>query len=400
MAVKVMSDLRSDSPHAEAIQREMKLGPRLADHPGIVAVRNVERVNGVLHLEMDWVQGPSLEHVLDGRIRTQAGPLPTSLCVSWMADVLDTLHWACNTLAPEAPDGFVHRDIKPANLLISEAGVIRVSDFGMALASTEFDFEQTDTRTVKGTPRFMAPEALREQTIDARADQFSVGAVLYEMLTLKPLYRGASMHEVLALALTADVEAALQEYDGPPRVATVLHRLLSADPDHRYLTHASAADALRNLDIEGPEVGSILGQLLDAALGPEPSESWPRVPLPTLHNAMFRDARAGSGGILATFDDEDAAAGPRVSRAVSTFDDTDECALPTSILSGNPDMLSSGPDLVPVALVVPEKSKQGAALLGVGLVVALVVGLPLLLLVVIVIASFVMGAGGYLMFLS
>jgi hypothetical protein len=260
-AVKVLR-AASGPAHREAIRRETRIGPLIADHEGIVAVRHVEEIGDVMHLEMDLVRGPSLAQVLKGRLDERRGPLPAAVVVPWMVQVLDALDWAAARIAPDKPASFVHRDIKPANLLLDPSGRVRVTDFGIARAEAELGFQTTQTGVVKGSPRFMAPEVILEKAPDGRADQFSVGVALFELLTGVPLYQGRDLPETILLAVAADVEKRLQIVRAPPELLVVLRRMLQKSPSDRYPDHRAAILALLSVPLTGPTVDELLPELL------------------------------------------------------------------------------------------------------------------------------------------
>jgi serine/threonine protein kinase len=260
-AVKVLKP-HGNAAHAEAIRRECRIGPLIAQHPGVVGVRHVEEIDGVLNLEMDQVRGPSLAQVIVGRIEAKRGPLPASIAVPWMIQVLQALFWVGHKVVPQAPGSFCHRDIKPANLLMEPTGKVRVTDFGIARADVELGFLTTQTGVLKGSPRFMAPEVILERTPDGRSDQFSVGVVLFELLTGTALYVGRDVAEVLMLAVSADVEKRLALVKGPPQLVGVLRRMLARDPAKRFVNHGAAMAALGAIPVPGPPVTDLLPELM------------------------------------------------------------------------------------------------------------------------------------------
>src|SRR5690606_12580543 len=135
------------------------------DHAGICTVHDVGDVgDGRLFIAMAWYGGGTLAERLRG------GPLPVPEAVRIAASVADALDCAHGA-------GLVHRDIKPANIAFTDAGDVKVLDFG--IAALESDVAQEPS----GTPRYMAPEQLRGAVVDRRADIWSLGVVLYEMLT-------------------------------------------------------------------------------------------------------------------------------------------------------------------------------------------------------------------------
>ena len=269
-AVKVLSG-PPGSPVVEAVRREVRLGEIIADHPGVVGVRRVVEHAGALHLEMDLVHGPNLSDVLEGHKRVRGTALPTSVAVPWMAEVLRTLEWVGQTVSPRAPASFLHRDIKLANLLLDPSGLVRVTDFGIARGADTLDFQVTGTGIIKGAPRFMAPELVTTAPTDARADQFSVGAVLFELVTGEPLYDGRSMARILDQVARASVGERLERLGSTPQLAVVLSRLMRKNADDRYPDHGAAAAALDSLPLHGPGVDHLLAELLTYWAAPDPA---------------------------------------------------------------------------------------------------------------------------------
>ncbi len=261
VAVKVLHN-NNQPAMAETLRREMAIGPIIANHPNVVAVRRVEEVGGTVHLEMDLVPGPSLAQVLEGRIAARRGAVPTSIAVAWAIEVLDALAFVGRAVAPRDPRSFCHRDIKPANLLLDPSGKVRVTDFGVARATAELGFQTTATGIVKGSPRFMAPEVITERAPDARADQFSTAAVLFELITGMALYEGRDLPAVILLAVNADVERRLKLLRGSPELAAVLRRMLAKSADDRFPSPDAAAAALSALRIEGPDIRELLDEFM------------------------------------------------------------------------------------------------------------------------------------------
>ena len=268
VAVKVLR-VRPGSSQAEAIRRELRIGPLIDGHRGVVAIRRVEVFGNSLCLEMDWVRGLSLDQVLARRTDLGGAGLPPRVAVQWVADILETLDWVGRRVAPTNPRSFAHRDIKPSNLIIDRTGVIRITDFGIARAEARLGFQVTQAGVLKGSPRFMAPEALDgRRDVDARADQFSCGAVLFELLTGRPLYDGRDLDEIIAMAQSARVGPRLRGLSVPPSLLNVMRRLLSRMPQDRFRSHRDAATALHALELTGPPARELLPDLLDAIAFP------------------------------------------------------------------------------------------------------------------------------------
>jgi len=263
IAVKVFRGGGHRSTFEDAIRRETRIGKLIAGLRGVVAVQRVESLEGHLFLEMEWVHGPSLDQVLGGQLAAGLGPIPPSVAIEWAVQVLDTLDAVARRVAPRRPRSFLHRDIKPGNLLLRPVtGEVCVTDFGVARAEAQLGFETTATGIVKGSPRFLAPEVVRERVLDARVDQFAVAAVLYELLTGLPLYEASDLPSLLKLVVAADVAEALEAVPGPPELATVLRTMLSRDRNGRFPSAREAALALATLRLDGPYAREILPQLL------------------------------------------------------------------------------------------------------------------------------------------
>ena len=173
VAIKMISasatggSLRADESEARFL-REARVAARLA-HPNIVAVFDAGREGNDLYLVMELVEGESLA------ARLASGRYPSS------AETFEIVAQAAEALAVAHAAGVVHRDIKPANLLIGRDGRVKVSDFGVAKAVGEAT-ELTRTGTLVGSPAYMAPEQIKGHELDGRADLFSLGVVLYELL--------------------------------------------------------------------------------------------------------------------------------------------------------------------------------------------------------------------------
>ena len=229
VAVKVIKPWWAEDPDwALSFEREAQLLARVND-PGIVQIFDVGQADEGLYYVAELVDGESLAD------RLRSGPLPP-----WEAcGIAEQL---CRALAKAHTQSVVHRDVKPANVLISDDGLVKVGDFGVALLAEG----STDggTATVVGTPRYMAPEQAQGRPSTPATDIYSVGIVLYEMLSGEPPFTGKTVAE-LALSHVGDEPPPLGP-EVPPSLELIVERALSKNPADRYEDGRMMAVALAN----------------------------------------------------------------------------------------------------------------------------------------------------------
>ena len=181
MAIKVINRTLADDPaYLEALQREARLAAGL-DHPNITTVHDFQFEGDSPYLVMEYVPD-SLDKHLRGR-----HSLPQDQAVQIAIQICKALEYAHS-------NGVIHRDIKPQNILLTEDGIAKVSDFGIARAIASSTQSRT-TRAV-GTPFYMAPEQWTGSPADAKADIYSLGVLLYELLTGSPPFQGDSVEAI------------------------------------------------------------------------------------------------------------------------------------------------------------------------------------------------------------
>jgi serine/threonine-protein kinase len=239
VAVKVIKPWWSEDPDwVRTFEREAQLLARVND-PGIVQIYDVGQAAEGTYYVAELVDGESLAERL-GR-----GAVPP-----WEACELATQ--LCLALAQAHAQGVVHRDVKPANVLISAGGRVKVGDFGVALLAEGSSDDAMGT--VVGTPRYMAPEQAQGRAPTPATDVYSVGVVLYEMLSGQPPFVGSSSVE-LALQHLQDPPAPLGG-DVPAALGRIVFRALAKRPEERYATAGAMAEALKRAARVGDEHGT------------------------------------------------------------------------------------------------------------------------------------------------
>src|SRR5215212_2817285 len=247
VALKVLrGQYAGDEEFVERFRREAKSAAAL-NHPNIVQVYDQGRANdGTYYMAMEYVPGGTLKEriVREGRL----DPREAAGIASRVAEALDVAHYR----------GIVHRDIKPQNILIGESGEVKVADFGIARAATSKTV--TESSLILGTAAYMSPEQVRGERVGPASDLYSLGVVLYEMLTGELPYTG---EHPLATAMKHLDEPPRHPKEANPAVPEELDALtatlLAKDPENRY---ASAAELSEDL-------GRVRDGLPALAAGPE-----------------------------------------------------------------------------------------------------------------------------------
>ncbi len=221
VALKVLPpDLGLTVRAIERFKREARMVAEL-DHPNIIPVYRVGQFGGVLYIAMKFIEGRSLEAMVEAQ-----GALPVPV-------VLYVLRGTTRALAYAHDRGIVHRDIKGANILIDRDGRLLVSDFGVALRAA--DVTLTVDGTVIGTPPFMSPEQCSGQRAGPQSDQYSVGIIAFQMLTGRVPFQADTLAGIMQhhfFTPVPDVRAARD--DVPPGLVDVLHVALAKEPAARF----------------------------------------------------------------------------------------------------------------------------------------------------------------------
>ena len=252
---RILPHLSGDPDFVEMFLNEGRIAARLA-HPNVCHVYELGEVSGDLFLAMEYLEGLSWGELSplvprDGRfeLRCAAGVI---------GQVCEGLRYAHELRDVDGmPTPVVHRDVSPQNLFVTTDGVAKLLDFGVSKVLTEGS--RTRTGMLKGKLPYMAPEQIRGEPVDPRADVFSMGIVLWEALTGDRLFRRDSDYQIWRAVTEEDIPAVTSIRPGlPPRIDAVVGRALERDRDRRYPTIRAFASDLR-------EVADYLGGPLDQA---------------------------------------------------------------------------------------------------------------------------------------
>jgi len=233
VAIKVLRhDYASDEEFVRRFYQEAESAAKLS-HPNIVNTYDVGREGDTYYIIMELVDGPSLAEIIatDGR-------LPEPVALDYAAQI-------CNGLAYAHRQGLLHRDIKPANILITKDDVVKLSDFGIARAVSQQTMTMTRPGMVMGSVYYLSPEQAQGLDLSEASDLYSVGIVLYQMLTGKLPFVGESPVTV-ALKHISDPAPALDPSAGvSPALQSIVSKLLQKQPENRFGSASEVASALR-----------------------------------------------------------------------------------------------------------------------------------------------------------
>lgn len=238
-AIKLLSQ---ESFYAR-FETEAKIIAKLR-HECIVEVYNVAEWNGLPYMEMEYVDGSDLQQTIAGR-----GRLPEPVCLAIaisVAEALSHAHTQTFTLIGNQYSGIIHRDLKPANIMLSKNGEVKITDFGIA-RPTEASIHTVESSIV-GTLHYLSPEQMECGDIDNRSDIYSLGTILYEMITGEKTFPFDSTSELMRQK-SANKFKMPQEHGVPvsPELVKIICRCLRRSPDKRYQSAHELANDLREL---------------------------------------------------------------------------------------------------------------------------------------------------------
>src|SRR5712691_9432023 len=244
VVIKVLpEELVAKAANLKRFEREARLASAL-DHPSICTIFDLNEINGVRFIAMQYIEGRNVRQLVNGK------PLKLESALSITIQVADAL-------AVAHAQGIIHRDVKAGNVMVNSKGQVKVLDFGLAKlldddAARTSGIHQTELTEVGipyGTATYAAPEQARGDRVDARADIFSTGVLLYEMLTGTWPFRGRTTIDVRHAVLYDAPRPLAEARPGqtPARLQQILDRALAKDPSNRYQKISELGDELRKV---------------------------------------------------------------------------------------------------------------------------------------------------------
>jgi len=220
VAIKILNDRHAgDDQFIERFRREAKNAASLS-HPNIVSIYDRGEAEGTYYIAMEYLDGRSLKELIVAR-----GPAPVNVAIEYARQILAAIRFAHR-------HGIVHRDIKPHNVLVDAEGRLKVTDFGIARAGAS---QMTEAGSIIGTAQYLSPEQARGAPVDQTSDLYSVGVVLYELLTGVVPFNGDTPVEIAMKHLSSAPEPpSSKRADIPRDLDLVVLRALAKDPADRY----------------------------------------------------------------------------------------------------------------------------------------------------------------------
>src|SRR5262252_2210112 len=243
IAIKVLSSSSASDPERmRRFEQEARSASAL-NHPNIISIYDVGRENNTAYIAMEFVDGRTLRALME------SPPLTLKKALQIAAQIADGLAKAHSA-------GIVHRDLKPENIMVTKDGFVKILDFGLAKLMPGLDSSSQATiltvdsqpGAVVGTACYMSPEQARGDSVDYRTDIFSLGSILYEMLTCKQPFKGPSAAQPLT-AIIEDDPPSLAEANpkAPMPLRWVVERCLAKDPEERYNSTLDLARDLKSI---------------------------------------------------------------------------------------------------------------------------------------------------------
>jgi len=259
VALKVLAtEYLRDVEHVDRFHREARSAASLS-HPNITHIYGMGTDHGVHWFAMELVRGRTLAQVVQ-----EDGPLPPEVALEYLHQV---------TLGMKAAFAreLIHRDLKPTNLIVSEHGLVKITDFGLAKLVTS-SVEITATGIVMGTPLYMSPEQGRGDAVDHRSDIYSLGCTFYHLLSGRPPFEGESAMTVIVRHLTGEAPPLEAREGAGERIGAIVARMMQKSPADRFQSYEElhqAVTAARNTSTK-LDLG-VRGRLILFAEHPDPT---------------------------------------------------------------------------------------------------------------------------------
>jgi len=263
---RILSHLSQSPRFVDMFIREARIGA-LLNHPNIVQVYDFGQVDGSYFLAMEYLRGRDVLAMIR-RLRDMKRPFPIAVAAFIAQQVAGCLAYA-HALAD--PDGrcldIIHRDVSPSNVMCLRAGGVKLMDFGIAKTVDDLT-ENTEQGAFKGKLAYLAPERVKSERFDGRSDLYSLGVVLWEMLTCRRLFRGDSQVETFKNVLEMPIAPpSSRRPEVPASLDAVVMRAIERDPAKRYASGQAMADDLEEVLAETKFQSRQLPQLLVELFG-------------------------------------------------------------------------------------------------------------------------------------
>ncbi|MBU1537252.1 serine/threonine protein kinase, partial [Myxococcota bacterium] len=246
VAVKrILPNLNRHQKFVDMFLDEARLAMKLS-HANVVQTFDVGESGGTYYIVMEYIEGTSLK-AITAHVKERGVQMPIGVAIYVIMEACKGLgyaHAAKDSMGN--PLHLVHRDVSPPNILISREGEIKVVDFGLAKAASQL--ESTEPGVIKGKFSYLSPEAVMGLEVDSRADIFSLGIILFELLTGRRLFYGATDYETVQLVEKAYIpRASALNPDVPPALEQALAKALARDRDRRFQKASQFLDALNSV---------------------------------------------------------------------------------------------------------------------------------------------------------